>query len=359
MLEVKIVSCKLPLKTAFRIAHGSYQYRENVFLRIKGNVSPEAEAYEAYSSFNKFTELTRYGEAPVVPYYDASAYAVSRDLSENISLETLHGEKKPQFRFSSSASAFNCAVQGLHSGNSHLHYQKRKYKAAGMPKKTSFTIAYNDDIEQMLTAVEKSGFSTIKVKAGIPGDIKRIEEIRKHFPEIGIRVDANQGWSFHQAKKNITILEGLGVELIEEPMAGSPEQIYKLSESCSIPIILDESIQSLEDLKKFSRTASGIVVKIAKVGGPQAAESLIHKAEMEGLRVMLSSMVESSLGIACALPLSPFCDWLDLDAPLLLSQDMFYGFNYVDEVPVGTIADLVVGNTLAEAFDAVEPLLLE
>ena len=52
---------------------------------------------------------------------------------------------------------------------------------------------------------------------------------------------------------------------------------------------------------------------------------MIATARALGLKVMLGCMIESSLGIAAALPVAPLCDWVDLDGNLLLAEDPFSG----------------------------------
>jgi L-alanine-DL-glutamate epimerase-like enolase superfamily enzyme len=66
-------------------------------------------------------------------------------------------------------------------------------------------------------------------------------------------------------------------------------------------------------------------VKLAKCGGITRALEMIATARALGLRVMLGCMIESSLGIAAALPLAPLVDGVDLDGNLLLAEDPFQG----------------------------------
>jgi L-alanine-DL-glutamate epimerase-like enolase superfamily enzyme len=54
----------------------------------------------------------------------------------------------------------------------------------------------------------------------------------------------------------------------------------------------------------------------------------IHTARAHGMQVMLSCMIESSLGVTAAAHLAPLCDQLDLDGPLLVGNDPFEGLHY-------------------------------
>lgn len=341
MTEIKVVSAKLFLKNPFHIAHGSYDFRENVFLQIT------KEGKRAY------------GEAPVVPYYGVTKEQIQADLmmhcTKNMINQYQNLEVLKQFEYSMSACAFSNAIYDLHIQETSSSIQNKHYGT----KKSSFTIAYSNDLHTMLENIRTCGFSTIKLKAGFPDDVERVQKIRQQFPHLRIRLDANQGWTFGQACAIINQLQDLEIELIEEPITGTPEQLYRLTQISTIPILLDETIQNAEDLNIYKDCIAGIVVKLAKSGGMQAARILIEKAQSHGLDVMLSSMVESSLGIVQALPLVSLCRWIDLDAPQLLSNDVFSGLSYTDEMPALSSTALFPTEALMEKFSQAEALVLE
>ncbi len=338
MLEVRAVSATMVLKTPFHIAHGSSTYRENVFLQIK---------YD-----NKIS----YGEAAIVPYYNVTKELIMEDLKRTIKSAMIKRgqilEVVDLFSYSMSACAYTTAMLGL---------QEPKISAEenSNEKRSSFTIAYTPDTQSLLDAIEHCGFSTIKLKAGFFDDVERIKLIRDRFPEIRIRLDANQGWSFKQACSNIEQLRDQRIELIEEPIAGSPQELNILSSISDIPIILDETVQTPDDLKRYADCVSGIVVKIAKSGGPQAARQLILQAKEHNLDVLLSCMVESSLAVGTALSLEPLCRWVDLDGPLLILDDLFTGLSYVNELPVLSQKGLRPSQRLLDLFAKTMPFIQE
>ncbi|MDN5334108.1 MAG: L-Ala-D/L-Glu epimerase [Sphaerochaeta sp.] len=338
MLEVTAVPAKLMLKTPFHIAHGSSPYRENVFLQIKTD------------------KKTAYGEAAVVPYYGVTKEQILEDLKRTITPEMIQEnqtlEVVDSFSYTMSACAYTTAMLGLQEKN---HSQTKRDYTRG----SSFTIAYTSDMQRMMDAIASCGFSTIKLKAGFPDDVQRIKLIRERFPDIHIRLDANQGWSFKEACSIITQLEDLSIELIEEPIAGSADQLRTLSSLSDIPIILDETVQTIDDLERYADSIAGIVVKLAKSGGPQAAKRLIQAAEKHTLDVLLSCMVESSLAVTSALSLEPLCRWIDLDGPLLLAEDPFTGLTYRNELPVGSLQELTPSPKLRELFSSTPPFIME
>jgi len=347
-MEIKVLKIRLDLKNPFRIAHGSYAYRESilVWLRVGG-------------AFGM-------GEAPIVPYYGVSADEVEEDLRRGLRSWSAEaalsdpGFPSGDFAYPVSRCAFQTAVLSL----------RGRLEGIGLPevlgfygeRKTppsSFTVAYDDDPEEMVRVAAASGFRHLKVKAGIPGDIERLRLLRERLPHATIRVDANQGWSMEEAPGKLAELERIGVELVEEPVAGGPADFERLASSTSLPILLDESAKDLEQVRRFGREApsvAGIVVKTAKNGGPCASALLARAAVDSGLRVMVSCMVETSLGVSAALALAPLCAWCDLDAPLLLSEDPFSGLTYEEEVPRVGPSGVVPGPALAEHIEGLPPL---
>jgi L-alanine-DL-glutamate epimerase-like enolase superfamily enzyme len=95
-----------------------------------------------------------------------------------------------------------------------------------------------------------------------------------------------------------------------------------------LPIFADEAARSVTDLGRLLGAVDGIVVKLAKVGGLREAWRAIDTAHALGMRVMLSCMVESTLGVTGAAHLAPLCEYVDLDGPLLIANDPFEGLRY-------------------------------
>jgi L-alanine-DL-glutamate epimerase-like enolase superfamily enzyme len=336
-MEAKLFRLRLALRNPFRIAHGSYSFRDNIFLWL-GEGS-----------------CVGMGEAPIVPYYGISADEVEADLRRGLTRrllekamdagsleEALAGSstESADFAHAVSRSAFQSAVLSLRAalggGNAAGLLGISEDEASRPCPASSFTVAYDDDPEEMARIAASCGFRRLKVKAGIAGDIERVALIRERLPEAIIRVDANQGWLIEEAPAKIAALERLGVELIEEPTVGSPSELEGLASATSVPILLDESARDIGQVRRYAIEApsvAGIVVKTAKNGGPAASLQLARAARESGMEVMVSCMVETSLGVGAALSLAPLCSWCDLDAPLLIAEDPFTGLCYEDEVP--------------------------
>ena len=159
--------------------------------------------------------------------------------------------------------------------------------------------------------VAASGCRTAKVKVAEPGqaeveDIERVEAVRDALDAAGpdgrIRVDANGGWSVDQAARVLRELDRYGLEYAEQPCA-TLDELASLRRLIDIPIAADESIRKAEDpLRVRAAGAADIVmVKVQPLGGVRAA---LRVAEACGLPVVVSSAVDTSVGLAAGVALA-------------------------------------------------------
>ena len=136
--------------------------------------------------------------------------------------------------------------------------------------------------------------------------------------------DVNAGWSREQALEIIPRLQQYNLELIEQPLAVADVEGYfwlkeKLRvQKINIPIFADETAKTSHDVVKLAGAIDGVVVKTMKSEGIREAMRMIHTARAHDMQIMLSCMVETSVGVTAAAHLAPLCDYADLDGPLRL-----------------------------------------
>jgi O-succinylbenzoate synthase len=174
--------------------------------------------------------------------------------------------------------------------------------------------AVDPDTARALVAA--SGCTTAKVKVAEPGqsladDIGRVEAVRDALGPAGaIRVDANGAWSVDAAAAALTELSKFGLEYAEQP-AQSLEDMATLRRRVNVPLAADESVRNAEDPLRIAGLAAAdiVVLKVQPLGGVRAC---LEIAEACGLPVVVSSAIETSVGIAAgvalaaALPELPF-----------------------------------------------------
>jgi L-alanine-DL-glutamate epimerase-like enolase superfamily enzyme len=186
---------------------------------------------------------------------------------------------------------------------------------------TDITIGI-DTIENMAAKIKETPWPIYKIKLGTDKDIEIIEALRKHTDAV-FRIDANAAWKANEALEKIKIFAGLGVEFIEQPLAKDDWDGMKLLfEHSSLPLIADESCVSEHDVAKCKGYFHGVNIKLTKCSGITPALRMIDEARKLEMKVMMGSMNESSIGTAAIAQLLPLLDYVDMDGPLLLAEDV-------------------------------------
>ena len=152
-----------------------------------------------------------------------------------------------------------------------------------------------------------SGCRTAKVKVAEPGqpgsaDIARVEAVRDALGPGGrIRVDANGAWDVDQAARMLGALGSFNLEFAEQPCATLAE-LAELRRGWT-PLAADESIRRAQDplAVRAAGAADIVVLKAAPLGGVAAALRIAAEC---GLPAVVSSAVESSVGLAAGLALA-------------------------------------------------------
>ena len=141
--------------------------------------------------------------------------------------------------------------------------------------KTSVTIGILPLEETIDMAREfiSRGYKCIKIKGGInvEEDIDRINKVREIVGKgIGLRFDANQGYSVEDSIKFVRETKSVKLELFEQPTPkGKPDMLGRVTNMVSIPVMADESLMNLRDAFRLARKdlVDMVNIKLMKVGG--------------------------------------------------------------------------------------------
>jgi O-succinylbenzoate synthase len=152
------------------------------------------------------------------------------------------------------------------------------------------------------------GCRTAKVKVAEPGqrlddDVARVGAVRDALGPGGrVRVDANGGWSVAEAVRAIAALREFDLEYVEQPTAGVDE-LAAVRRRVDVPIAADESIRRASDPLRVQEldAADLAVLKVQPLGGVRAC---LRLAEQLTMPVVVSSALESSVGIAAGVALA-------------------------------------------------------
>jgi len=179
------------------------------------------------------------------------------------------------------------------------------------PRRTS--IAVNCTVpatgpDKAAAIVRASGCRTAKVKVAERGqteadDLARVEAVRDALGTGGrLRIDVNGGWDVDTAVRMIRLLGRFGLEYVEQPCV-TVEELARVRRAVDVPVAADESIRRAEDPLRVARleAADIAVLKVQPLGGVAAC---LRIAEDIGLPVVVSSALETSVGIAAGLALA-------------------------------------------------------
>ncbi|MDQ1698341.1 MAG: o-succinylbenzoate synthase [Frankiaceae bacterium] len=162
--------------------------------------------------------------------------------------------------------------------------------------------------EQAHAMVRASGCTTAKVKVAEVGqtladDVARVEAVRDALGPAGkVRVDANAAWSVDEAVVALRALDAFDLEYAEQPVA-TLDDMALLRRRIDVPLAADESVRRAEDPLRIAGLGAAdiVVLKVQPIGGVRRC---LEVAARSGLPVVVSSAVETSVGIAAGVALA-------------------------------------------------------
>ncbi len=281
--------------------------------------------------------LTGYGEAPAISYYHISVEDMIQDLLSKLPMVERFAFTEPERYWHFLHHLFpknNFLVCALDIAAWDIYGQLCKkplheFWDSGTSQNplTDYTIGI-DTVEKMVYKLQETPWPIYKVKVGTADDVDIIRALRA-TTNATLRVDANAGWTLETALQIIPQLEKLGVEFVEQPLAKDDwEGMKVLYKKSPLPLYADESCVYQEDVEKCFNHFHGINIKFTKCSGITPALQMIKVARKLGMKVMVGSMNESTIGSAAIAHLLPLIDHVDMDGPLLLQEDIATGISY-------------------------------
>ncbi|MBT7852672.1 MAG: hypothetical protein HN675_05075 [Opitutae bacterium] len=162
----------------------------------------------------------------------------------------------------------------------------------------------NPKLAQTIDSAIARGYKTIKVKIGkdFTNDVKALQILKLSMQSgVKIRFDANQAFSYEEAAIFLHSVENTlrrsSVELVEQPLPLDQwEQMAQLIRETKIPLMLDESIYSVEDVNRAAKIGcKWIKLKLCKQGGINELIDLARHAKSRGLSVVIGNGVATDI----------------------------------------------------------------
>ena len=310
-MKMWIAPYRLKFKRPFGTAHGFRDGTDCVFVKLERQ------------------GVIGRGEATLPPYVKETPASVIADL-ESVRLEDvaagnfkLDPKRSPAARAALSTAYFDLIAKEKGIPVKEL----LQTEPIGNEQRSDLITLGITDPEKIIEELHQlPPFNALKVKLNGEQDEATLRKVieNDHRP---ILIDANQAWG--SVEHALRMIEVAGTDRllgIEQPFPVDRRDLQaELSGRTTITVYGDESIKDLDDLDRTAGSFSGINVKLMKCGGLDRAAELIRSAKEHGMKVMLGSMSESSLGCGALLQMAGGVDLIDLDGPWLIANDPFAG----------------------------------
>ena len=317
-LRISYAPYRLLFKHPFETSHGVRDGTDSIFIRIEEN------------------GVAGYGEVTLPPYLEEKPDAVLQRLravavrAPNSTAELMHLLDDHQLFGPGSMGCRNglflAALDALcKSCNKTVGQVLNICELKSSITLVTLGITPLGHLQNKLQELPLSG--GLKLKVGHAGSKDMILAV-KELDTRPIFLDANQGLS--SVEQAMDLLESAGGRLLglEQPFpVNDGLNQSELQGGINACVYGDESIQDQFELEHALKMFNGVNIKLIKCGGLDRAKAMAVRAEELGMKVMLGSMSESSLGCTAMAHLAGQADIVDLDGPWLIKNDPFEGMD--------------------------------
>jgi len=299
--DVEIVPYSLEQKVVFHVALPAVPTSEGLLLRLRTEEGVvgwgEASPYSPVTSETPQSDMTMASSLAAL-IRNRDAFSIAKTVADMDALSPFNTSIKAAFEIAlwdicgKIAGQPVCCLLG-------------KFRESFETDKTVF-IDTPQAMAETAREYVRDGFRVVKVKVGESPekDVERLRAVREAVGnDIGIRIDANQGWSPTDAVRSLRALEKYQIQDCEQPTPYWDWQGLKyVRDHSPIPVMADESVHSPHDAIEAARleACDMINIKLMKSGGILNATRIAHIADAAGMSCMLGCMAETSLGLTAA-----------------------------------------------------------
>jgi o-succinylbenzoate synthase len=293
-MSFKYFKYRLPFVTPLQTSNNTFEFREGYILK--------------YADQN----FTCYGEAAPLPGFSKESLEdVEKSLDEirNDIARILHYEKPveslreiyEQYQLPASLQfGLDTLAHQIEADRVELNLHQYLFDNAKTEVPVNALVSLNsENVTGDVADFVDEGFRTIKCKLGIDfeKEFKKLAEIRSLFPNLKIRLDANQAWSLEEALENCRQLEALQIEFCEEPLKNvTPENYEALDHNTEVPLAMDESIASVEYWPNLLPFTSFIIIKPMVIGNFTTISETKRLANTHYNKTVFTTSLESGIG---------------------------------------------------------------
>lgn len=328
--EVEIFKSPIKLKEPFVISLGPLTHAENVVVVIHTR-----EGISGFGECSPFMSIN--GESMNTCFIVAQYLAQALKGKDALDIEgCTQAMDKTIFGNASIKSAFDIALYDIAAQHAEMPLYQFLGGKKGKDLQTDYTVSIGDPDKMAKDAlsIKERGFQIIKIKVGgsKAADVERIRMIREAIGmELPLRIDANQGWSAHEAVDILEAMQPYRIQLCEEPIPRWDfMELPRIRKQSPIPIMADESCSNHHDAARLEQleACDMINIKLGKSGGIYDAMKIIDVAKKNKTRIQIGGFLESRLAFTASAHLaltSDLVQYYDFDTPLMFVEDPVVG----------------------------------
>jgi o-succinylbenzoate synthase len=298
ILQTEIYKFSIPMHP-FTIATGTMHYAQNIFIRVytDAGIYGVGEC-SAFPMIVGETQATCFEMAKdfAALWKNKDAAAIEERLQELHSFTAFNATIK---------SAFDMALYDLAAKAANVPLYRYLGATSKKELETDLTIGIDTPENMAAKAIDfvKRGVRIIKIKLGrnAKEDVERVRRIREAAgPAVGLRIDANQGWSYEDALYALTNMGSFNIQFCEQPMRHwDDDKLPALVKQSPIKIMADESVFDHHDAKRIiaAGACDYVNIKFAKSGGIREAQKIHADCKENNIPCMMGGMLESRVAL--------------------------------------------------------------
>lgn len=297
ILKIKYIPYDIKFTNPFNTSKGVIERRRGFFINVNEAAWGEAAPFPEFGSESYSEAETALKE--VLGLSEGKVCEVTRDFLEgkleglNLLPALRHGLEQAYLNFRSLSE--KTSLEKILNVN-----LKPKINVNGLIG----LVSPEEVLEKALELTEK-GYTTLKLKAGRSNfslDKKSVHLLRNNLsPRVKLRIDVNGKWELPEALTYVKELEEYSLEYIEQPV-GKKEDFLHLAALSKAPLAADEILRNTRDAAEVIRRSpdSVLILKPMMLGGITQTLKIIKEAEASGVKTVISSSFETSLGLSAS-----------------------------------------------------------
>lgn len=315
IIDVQWYNYRLPLLNSFTTAHGSTTAREGIIVRVIteqgifgiGEIAPLPES-------GRESLADSAASCSLLPALVARLHG--RALDEALDLVLAGGVPASAFSTSTFCGLEIALLDALGKaegcGVCTLLSPVGTVPRAKVPVNAVISARTMDGAIATAWEARSNGFQCVKLKVGLGGsvqeEIKRVAAVRDAIgPAMHLRLDANEAWNLEEAITILSQCVPYDIQYVEQPLrAHDLAGMHTLRRAVPIPIAVDEALRGLQSAQLVldNEAADILVIKPQLAGGLRVGQQIIQAAAERGVRSVITSAIETGIGVVAALHLA-------------------------------------------------------